>query len=290
MTTSEPSITVESSLDSQPVNSNSQLPTPPDTSTRTLGVACRPAVSGLCIAQKGKRAFGRESEGTFILRRQEMNNRIAIKSCAAALLSVTVVSAQIANQTPTQSPVQGSTQGIRGQTRVGTDTQTATPVTVTGCVARESDQTKARGGALGAGAGNEFVLSGATMGKSGPMPSAQTAGGVSGSTSTGSGTPASGTTGGAVGTSGTPSTTVPASGGASYSLTGDRESELALHVGKRVEIIGTLGPNTAGASANAGVGAGSASPQAGASADTKGATNLRQLTIVSFRPVEGTCQ
>ena len=212
-----------------------------------------------------------------------MNNRILLNSCAAALLSVTVASAQIANQTPTQSPVQGSTQGISGQTRVGTDTQTATQVTVTGCVARESDQAKARGGALGtgAGAGNEFVLSGATMGKSGPTPGAQTAGGVSGSTSTGSGTPASGTRSGAVGTSGTPSTAAPAAGGTWYSLTGNRESELALHVGKRVEIIGTLAPNTAGASA---------SPQAGTSADTKGATNLQQLTIVSFRPVEGTCQ
>jgi hypothetical protein len=227
-------------------------------------------------------------EGTFILRRQEMNNRIVLNSCAAALLSVTVASAQIANQTPTQSPVQGSTQGISGQTRVGTDTQTATQVTVTGCVARESGQARADGGAPGTG--NEFMLSRATMGRSGAMPNAQTAGGASGSTSTGSGTPASGTTGAAVGTSGTSSTTAPASSGTSYSLSGNRESELALHVGKRVEIVGTLGPNTAGASASAGVSPGGAPPRAGASTDTKAATNLQQLTIVSFRPVEGACQ
>ena len=209
-----------------------------------------------------------------------MNNRIVLNSCAAALLSVTVASAQIANQTPTQSPVQGSTQGISGQTRVGTDTQTATQVTVTGCVARESGQTNAPSGAPGTG--NEFVLSRATMGKGGAMPDAQIAGGVSGSTSAGSGTSTPGTPGAAVGTTGSSSTT--ASSGTSYNLSGTRENELLLHVGKRVEIIGTLAPNTTGASANAGVSAG------GASADTKAATNMQQLTIVSFRPVEGACQ
>ena len=46
-----------------------------------------------------------------------MTNRLVLSSCAAALLSLTVATAQTVNQAPTQSPVQGSTQGTTGQTR-----------------------------------------------------------------------------------------------------------------------------------------------------------------------------
>jgi hypothetical protein len=212
-----------------------------------------------------------------------MNNRIVLSSCAAVVLSLALVSAQAANQTPTQSPVQGSTQGITGQTRVGTNTDTATQVTVTGCIARESEHTNARGGALGTGigAGNEFVLANAMTGRSGATSSAQIAGGVSGSTSTGSAAGAIGTSGTTAGTAGTTTTARTAANGTAYGLTGNRESELALYVGKRVEI--------ADASANVGVNAGGATTQAGASAQTP-ATPMQQLTIVSFRPVEGNCQ
>jgi len=226
-----------------------------------------------------------------------MTNRIVLSSCAAAILSLTVASAQTANQTPTQSPVQGSTQGISGQTRVGTNTESATQITLTGCVVREAEYTKARGGALGTGIGaaNEFVLSNATTGRTGATANAQIAGGVSGSTSTGN-TPAAtgtaGTTTGNIGTSASATPTLTTNTGTAYSLTGNRESELALHVGKRVEIVGTVDANTtgAGAAANAGVGAGATSTQAGASANAQAAPSLRQLTIVSFRPLEGNCQ
>jgi hypothetical protein len=222
-----------------------------------------------------------------------MNNRIVLSSCAAVVLSLALVSAQAANQTPTQSPVQGSTQGITGQTRVGTNTDTGTQVTVTGCIARESEHTNARGGALGTGigAGNEFVLANAMTGRSGATSSAQIAGGVSGSTSTGSAAGAIGTSGTTAGTAGTTTTARTAANGIAYGLTGNRESELALYVGKRVEIVGTLDANTRGAdaSANVGVNAGGATTQAGASAQAP-ATPMQQLTIVSFRPVEGNCQ
>jgi hypothetical protein len=224
-----------------------------------------------------------------------MNNRIMLSSCMAATLAVTLVSAQGVNQTPTQSPVQGSTQGTGGQTRVGTGVESSTQVVVTGCVARESEQTTARGGVLGTGlgAGNEFVLANAMTGRTGATPNAQIAGGVSGSTSTGSG--AVGTSGTASG--GTATTTAARTGtGMSYSLTGNRESELALHVGKRVEIVGTVDANTtaaasgADASANARAGAAGGSAQAGASLEGRPTRAPRQLTIVSFRPVEGACQ
>src|SRR5262245_29920344 len=172
-----------------------------------------------------------------------MNNRIVFSSCAAAILSLSVAAAQTTTQTPTQSPVQSSTQGVTGQTRVGTDTKTATQITVSGCVVRESDQTKERGGVLGTGlgAGNEFVLANVTPASGGATASAQIPGGVSGSTSAGNrpAAPGAGAPTGTSGTSSTPSArTMP--NAPSYSLTGNREAELAQHVGKRVEIVGTV--------------------------------------------------
>ena len=226
-----------------------------------------------------------------------MNNRIVLSSCAAVMLSLTIASAQTANQTPTQSPVQGSTQGISGQTRVGTNTETGTQITVTGCIARESEHTTARGGLLGTGVGaaNEFVLANATTARSGATANAQIASGVSGSTSTGTTAGATGTTGTTAGAVGTTNTTTArtTTAGTAYGLTGSRENELALYVGKRVEIVGTIDANTrgAGASANVGVNAGGTATQAGVSAETQAAPNLQQLTIVSFRPLEGApCQ
>jgi hypothetical protein len=222
-----------------------------------------------------------------------MNNRIALSSGAAVVLSLTIASAQTANQTPTQSPVQGSTQGITGQTRVGTNTETGTQITATGCIARESEHTNARGGVLGTGVGaaNEFVLANATTGRTGAAANAQIAGGVSGSTSTGSTAGATGTSGTA--TAGATNTTAArtTAGGTAYGLTGNRESELALYVGKRVEIIGTLDANTrTGASANVGLNAGGATAKTDVSAQAGAAPNMQQLTIVSFRPVEGECK
>jgi hypothetical protein len=205
-----------------------------------------------------------------------MNTRFVLSSCAAALLSVTAAAGQTTTQTPTQSPVQGSTQGITGQTPTPT-ARTGTQVTVTGCVVRESEHTRARGGVLGTGVGaaNEYVLANAVMGQSGAKPNAQIAGSVSGSTSTGTGSATAGTTG----TSGSTTIAAPqtARGGLTYSLTGNRESDLTQHVGKRVEIVGTI--DTAIRPSI------TAAPPQG-----EAAANLQELTIVSFRPAEGTCQ
>jgi len=200
-----------------------------------------------------------------------MTNRLVLSSCGAALLSLTVATAQTVNQAPTQSPVQGSTQGTTGQTRAATGAPTANQVTMTGCIVRESEHTNARGGALGTGvgAGNEFVLANASRG--GAAANAQIAGSVAGSTSAGaSGTP--------TGTSGTTAEkTPPPARTMAYSLTGSREGDLAQHVGKRVEIVGTVDSRV--------------SPGIiPAPAQGEPAANLQELTIVSFRPVEGTCQ
>ena len=55
--------------------------------------------------------------------------------------------------------------------------------------------------------------------------------------------------------------------------------------------FGTLDANARpGASANADVNAGGANAQADASAKPQATPNMQQLTIVSFRPMEGECK
>jgi hypothetical protein len=94
--------------------------------------------------------------------------------------------------------------------------QPETPVTLVGCVMRESEYRKAnsagRGGpaATGAGLGNEFVLVNATKGAAGASASAADCSSAS------------------------------AAAGEAYELTGNRERELDKFVGRRVEITGTL--------------------------------------------------
>ena len=92
-------------------------------------------------------------------------------------------------------------------------------VTVSGCVMRETDYRRAqdagKGGVAGTGvgAGNEFVLANASTGAGSPTGTAGT---------TGSNT--------------------------AYELTGSNEKLAAEHVGKRVEITGTLKPAEVGGS------------------------------------------
>lgn len=261
-----------------------------------------------------------------------MKKRVMFSSCAAAVLSMSVAAAQTTTQTPTQSPVQGSTQGTSGQSRPTTGVTNATSITVTGCVMRESDYTKARGGALGTGvgAGNEFVLANAMTGAATrsaiDQPSrGEVAPGVAGSTSSGRESAPTGTSGGVsagagatdqagsrpgatagidagvstnagrtdapAATSGADSTagrsaadnsrqsptatTGAATTGMAYMLTGSREGDLAAHVGKRVEIVGTMeGATATGTSGQA----------------RSGAAEMREIDITSFRVVPGNCQ
>ena len=94
------------------------------------------------------------------------------------------------------------------------DRQQETPVTLVGCVMRETDYRKAndsgKGGALGTGvgSGNEFVLVNASRITAGLPPSN--------------------------------SECSTASGGETYELTGNREKELEQFVGRRVEITGMV--------------------------------------------------
>jgi hypothetical protein len=141
---------------------------------------------------------------------------------------------------------------------VGTDTKTLTQMILSGCVVRESEHNNARAGALGTGlgAGDEFVLSGAVPARRQPT-------GTSGRTSP-------------------PTTDVMTR---AYALTGDREADLAPHLGHRVEIVGTIDRDPRGERVTTGI----VVDDGDAPVKDQGVAPLPRLTIVSFRPVDGTC-
>ena len=133
-------------------------------------------------------------------------------------------------------------------------------VTVSGCVMRETDfrraQDAGRGGVAGTGvgAGNEFVLA---------------------SVSSGAGSPT-----GTAGTTG---------GNTAYELTGSNEKLAAEHVGKRVEITGTLKPAEVGAAGRPTGGPTAGAPPSGVDVTSKD-LQLRELEITSVRAATtGTC-
>jgi hypothetical protein len=185
-----------------------------------------------------------------------MKSRIVISSCAAAILSLGVAAAQVQPQTPAQSPVPGSTQGIEGQSKPTTGVQGTASTTWTGCVMRAADYTKAHAGTnVGT---SQFVLANAMTGAGAQASAAaaanrgEVAAGVSGSTSTGREA--------AVGTSGSA-----AAKGMAYGLSSAKTDELTPHVGKRVEVVGSV--------------AGEAKAPA-----------IQQIAITSVRVVPGTCE
>jgi len=131
---------------------------------------------------------------------------------------------------------------------------------VSGCIQREADYRRStaagRGGAVGTGAGvgNEFILANAMMSRGA---------GSSSTATTGASSTATGTTG---------------TNNTAYELTGPNEGQAATHVGKRVEITGTLkATDTA--------------PAGGATANVPGSQDLklRELEITSIRETTGTC-
>ena len=90
-----------------------------------------------------------------------MTQRIVGSACITALLSLTLVRAQVAPQTPTQSPARPSGQVGDHTTARGEGKQ----LTLTGCVEREGQylvQARHEGRALEP-TGNEFVLAEAAM-------------------------------------------------------------------------------------------------------------------------------
>lgn len=176
-----------------------------------------------------------------------MKGRVSSSICAAGLLTLcTVAFAQEGGQPQKPQPGAGTAPG--GE------------ITVTGCIQREADYRQARdagkGGAAGTGvgAGNEFILSNASM-KAGPDA-------------------------GAVGTSG--------AAAAAYELTGSGEGQAAQFVGKRVEIIGKLKAAETSASGKPTGGATAGPPPSGVDATSKD-LQLRELEVTSVKEATGAC-
>ena len=125
------------------------------------------------------------------------------RTSAAAVLTVTMAAfAQTSQSTPSAAQADGNP-------------QTGTPITLVGCVQRETDYRRAtdagRGGvaATGVGLGNEYVLVNASRA-------------------------------GTASTSGNSADCSSATGGDAYELTGKGEVDLERYVGQRVELVGML--------------------------------------------------
>jgi hypothetical protein len=150
-------------------------------------------------------------------------------------------------------------------------TTAAQQVTVVGCIQRETDYRKAqdagRGGVAGTGlgAGNEYVLTGATMstgssaGSSAPSAAAAQPGSAAGATT-----------------------------GTAYELTGANEGQAAKHLGRRVEITGTLKAAEVGPAGNPTGGPTAGRPPSGVDVASKD-LEIRELEVVSIREVGSTC-
>jgi hypothetical protein len=184
-----------------------------------------------------------------------MKARVSVGAGFAAVFAVAVAASG-------QQPTQPQTSAASG---------TGQEVTITGCVQREADYRRAqdagKGGVAGTGvgAGNEFVLVNASA------------------DSTRTGTAAGAQTSTPTGTSGTAG----ASASAAYEITGPNEGRLADHVGRRVEIRGTLkASETAGGQPTGGATAGQ--PPRGVDVASKD-LKLRELEVTSVREATGTC-
>jgi hypothetical protein len=171
---------------------------------------------------------------------------------ALAMAMTMVAQAQTPPQPPTTQP---SAQAPAAE-------KDAKEVTIVGCVQREADYRREKsmgsGGAAGtgAGAGNEFVITNASL------------------ATKGSGETATGTAGSA-----------PMAGSAAYELTGSGERQAEQFVGKRVEIIGKLKPAEMGASGPTG-GATAGEPPKGVDAASKD-LKLREIDVTSVREASG---
>src|SRR5688500_5344708 len=152
--------------------------------------------------------------------------RVASSACMVAMLSFWMTAyAQTTGQSPTQPASQAGSQRMEQARQAGDRSQTQEQITLVGCIQREAEYRQAnqggRGGTMGTGigAGNEFVLINASVGKGSDAAQSTMPG------STPSGT--SGTSGTAPATSSTASApTGSAAGGTAYALTGNREREL----------------------------------------------------------------
>lgn len=177
--------------------------------------------------------------------------------CVAGVLALGVTAfAQSSGQTSAANPSsQSSSMSSSGQ-----------EVILTGCVQREADyrsaKDKGRGGAMGtgAGAGNEFVLTDASISPAGGESGAPAATGTSGSSSVKS----------------------------DYELTGSNEGQVSQYVGQRVEITGKLKKGETAASGQPTGGATAGAPPSGVDVASKD-LKLRELEVSSVRQASGSC-
>lgn len=193
-----------------------------------------------------------------------MNTQHMFSASAAAVLAMTMAAFAQTPQTASPSnaaqPPSPSTPQSPAATSASSQAgkQPEAPVTLVGCVMRETDYRKAndkgRGGpaATGLGQGNEFVLVNAAKLTPGATPPGAT--GQCGATTAGE----------------------------AYQLTGSREKELEKLVGRRVEINGTLkeAKTTAGA-------AGQPTPTGGFD-PLKQNLKIFEVDVTSFRELPAT--
>ncbi len=183
----------------------------------------------------------------------------AVLMVSMAAFAQTPQSSQPSTASSTPSSEAASPSSQAGQQSSQANKQPETPVTLVGCVMRETDYRKAndsgKGGPVGTGLGrgDEFVLVNAIKTTSGGSTAAS-------STDCASATSAAGS-------------------GQSFELGGSREKDLAKYVGQKVEITGTLKEAKTTTAP-----AGEAKPTGGFD-PLKQDLKLFEVDVVSFRPV-----
>ena len=185
----------------------------------------------------------------------------AVLMVSMAAFAQTPQSSSPSTQTTTPSTEATSPSSQADQTSAQSSRQPETPVTIVGCVMRETDYRKAndsgKGGPVGTGLGrgDEFVLVNAMKT-------------TSGSPSTASSIDCASATGAAGSRS-----------GEAFELGGSREKDLASYVGQKVEITGTLKEAKTAAGPS-----GEAKPTGGFD-PLKQDLKLFEVDVISFRPM-----
>jgi hypothetical protein len=185
----------------------------------------------------------------------------AVLMVSMAAFAQTPQSSSPSTQTSTPSTEAASPSSQAGQQSTEANRQSETPVTLAGCVMRETEYRKAndsgKGGPVGTGLGrgDEFVLVHAMKTTTGSSTAASSIDCASATGAAGSGS------------------------GEAYELGGSREKDLASYVGQRVEITGTLkeAKTTTGPS-------GEAKPTGGFD-PLKQDLELFEVDVISFRPM-----
>jgi hypothetical protein len=195
-----------------------------------------------------------------------MSPKLLSSSLAAGFVFSLIVSAQAPAQQSPPSPT-GQATATSDQQKDATSPQS---ITVSGCVLKESSVLKrgALGTAtMGAGMGDEYVLTQAKLSDSTTATEKPEAGAAT--------TPPNEP----VGTSGSEK-----SFGKVYRLTGDKENDLKNYVGQRVEIVGMFKHEEDAKAETGAVGTSGRAPSGELTAE-----NTPEFTITSITPATGSC-